>query len=158
MFVILTWVAQCEMYFLLRAMVKTLDYAAPKFLHRQVIMKWKLSSYSSFFIPDAGIIILSNREVGGFPGGSVVKNPPATQETWVQFLGQEAPPEKGMATHSSILVWEIQGQRSLAGYGPWGRKSRTRLSHSTAVATGKSGLERLRTLQLGKIRKTNTVC
>ena len=27
-----------------------------------------------------------------------------------------------MATHSSILAWEIYGQRSLAGYSPWGRK------------------------------------
>ena len=27
------------------------------------------------------------------------------QETWVQFLGWEDPQEKGMATHSSILVW-----------------------------------------------------
>ena len=29
------------------------------------------------------------------------------QETWVQFLGQEDPLEIEMATHSSILVWEI---------------------------------------------------
>ena len=43
----------------------------------------------------------------GFPGGSVVKNLPAMQKTWVQSLGQEDPLEKGMATYSSILVWEI---------------------------------------------------
>ena len=36
-----------------------------------------------------------------------VKNLPAIQETWVQSLGQEAPLEKGMATHSSILAWRI---------------------------------------------------
>ena len=36
-----------------------------------------------------------------------VKNPPAMQEIWVQSLGQEDPLEKGMATHSSILAWEI---------------------------------------------------
>ena len=36
-----------------------------------------------------------------------VKNLPAVQETWVQFLGQEDPLEKEMATHSSILAWEI---------------------------------------------------
>ena len=36
-----------------------------------------------------------------------VKNLPAMQETWVQSLGQEDPLEKGMATHSSILVWRI---------------------------------------------------
>ena len=29
------------------------------------------------------------------------------QETWVQFLGWEDPLEKEMATHSSILAWEI---------------------------------------------------
>ena len=43
----------------------------------------------------------------GFPGGSVVKNLPAKQETRVQSLGQEDLVEKGMATHSSILTREI---------------------------------------------------
>ena len=43
----------------------------------------------------------------GFPGGSVVKNLPAKQETRVQSLGQEDLLEKGMATHSSILTREI---------------------------------------------------
>ena len=42
----------------------------------------------------------------GFPGGSVVKNPPAKQEMWVQSLGQEDPLEKETA-NSSILAWEI---------------------------------------------------
>ena len=37
----------------------------------------------------------------------LVKNSPAMQETWVQFLGWEDPLEKGMATHSSILAWRI---------------------------------------------------
>ena len=36
-----------------------------------------------------------------------VKDPPGMQETWVRSLGQEAPLEKGMATHSSILAWRI---------------------------------------------------
>ena len=43
----------------------------------------------------------------GFPGGSVVKNLPAMQETRV--LGWEVPLEKGMAIHSSILAWRIPG-------------------------------------------------
>ena len=34
----------------------------------------------------------------------MVKNQPATWETWVQSLGQEDPLEKEMATHSSILA------------------------------------------------------
>ena len=40
-------------------------------------------------------------------GAQMVKNPPAIQETWAQFLGQEDPLEKETATHSSILAWEI---------------------------------------------------
>ena len=44
------------------------------------------------------------------------------QETWVWSLGCEDALEKEMATHASILAWEIHGQRSLAGYSPWGRK------------------------------------
>ena len=41
------------------------------------------------------------------PGDSVVKNPPARQETRVQSLSQEDPLEEEMAIHSSILAWEI---------------------------------------------------
>ena len=37
----------------------------------------------------------------------MVKNLPAVQETWVRSLGWEDPLEKEIATHSSILVWEI---------------------------------------------------
>ena len=51
-----------------------------------------------------------------------VENLPAMQDTQVQPLGQEDPLEKGMATHSSILAGESHGQRSVAGYSPWGRK------------------------------------
>ena len=36
-----------------------------------------------------------------------IKNLPTVQETWVQSLGQEAAPEKGMATQSSTLAWRI---------------------------------------------------
>ena len=43
----------------------------------------------------------------GFPGGSVVKNQPAKQETQVPTLACEDPLEKEMATHSSILAWKI---------------------------------------------------
>ena len=37
----------------------------------------------------------------------MVKNSPAVRETQVRSLGQEAPMEKEMATHSSVLAWEI---------------------------------------------------
>ena len=46
----------------------------------------------------------------GLPGGSMVKNLPAmqeTQETRVRSLGREDPLEEGITTHSSILAWKI---------------------------------------------------
>ena len=48
--------------------------------------------------------------VGGFPGGSAVKNQPAMQEMqepWVQPLGRKDPLEEGVATQTSILAWRI---------------------------------------------------
>ena len=41
------------------------------------------------------------------PVGSVVKNPPTMQKMWVRSQGWEDPLEQEMATHSSILAWEI---------------------------------------------------
>ena len=42
--------------------------------------------------------------VGGFPGGSVVKNPPANAGDADSTLGSEDPLEKEMATHFCILA------------------------------------------------------
>ena len=63
----------------------------------------------------------------------MVKN---LQETQVQTLGQEGPLEEGMATHSSILAWRIHGQRSLAGYSPWGHKELDMIEHELLVLLG----------------------
>ena len=52
----------------------------------------------------------------GFPAGSVVKNLLANTGGAVRSLSQEDPLEKEMAAHSSILAWEIHGQRNLEGY------------------------------------------
>ena len=54
----------------------------------------------------------------GFPDLWVqkVKNLPAMQEIRVPSLTQKEPPEKEMATHSSIVAGESHGQRSLASY------------------------------------------
>ena len=48
-------------------------------------------------------------QVKGFPGAQTVKSLPAIPETPVGSLGPEDPLEKEMATHSSILAWEIPG-------------------------------------------------
>ena len=48
----------------------------------------------------------------------VVKNPPAiqeSQETKVQFLGWEDLLEEEMATHSSIINWEIPWAEETGG-------------------------------------------
>ena len=69
----------------------------------------------------------------GFPGGSVIKNPLAMQETqeiWVWSLGLENPLEEAWQPTPVLLPGESHEQRSLVGYGPWGHrvtKSRTRL-------------------------------
>ena len=52
----------------------------------------------------------------------MVKRLPTVRETRVQFLGQEDLLEKEMATHSSILAWNIPWTEELGGYSPWGRK------------------------------------
>ena len=44
------------------------------------------------------------------------------RETWVQSLGQEDPPEKEMATHSSILAWRIPWTEEPGGLQSMGRK------------------------------------
>ena len=67
-------------------------------------------SFSIFFLFLKSVLIFfsGNPKIPpGFPDGSSVKNPPAVWETWVQSLGWEDPLEKEMATHSSILAWEI---------------------------------------------------
>ena len=55
-----------------------------------------------------------------FPSGSVVKNPPADAEDIRNI--SSIPGSKEMAVSSSVLAWKSHGQRSLAGYGPWGPK------------------------------------
>ena len=57
----------------------------------------------------------------------MVKNPLATQETWLQSLCREDPLEKEMATHSSILAWNIPWTEEPGGLQPIGLQSRTRL-------------------------------
>ena len=88
------------------------------FLAALCLHSW-VQAFSSWGNPELSLIVahglltavasLVVNTGSGFPGGSVVKNPPAMQETQemqVQSLGWEDPLEKEMA-HSSILAWEI---------------------------------------------------
>ena len=58
-----------------------------------------------------------------------VKNPPGTQEIWVQSLGWEDILEKGLATHSSILAWRIPWTEDPGGLQRVRCKGQTRLSN-----------------------------
>ena len=60
----------------------------------------------------------------------MVKSPPAMQEMWVRSLGWEKPLEKEMATHSSILAWEIPWTEEAGRLSPWGHK---RVGHDLAT-------------------------
>ena len=60
-----------------------------------------------------------------------VKNLPAMQETWVQSLGQEDPPEKEMATHSSTLAWKIPWMEESGRLQPMGSQ---RVRHDLATS------------------------
>ena len=54
-------------------------------------------------------------------------------ETQVQSLGQEDPPEKEMAPHSSTLAWKIPWMKEPGGLQSLGLQSRTRLSDFTSL-------------------------
>ena len=62
----------------------------------------------------------------------MVKNLLAMQETQVQFLGQEDPLEKGMATQSSILPWRIPWTEEPGGLQSTGSQ---RVRHDWATNT-----------------------
>ena len=57
-----------------------------------------------------------------------VKNLPARQETQVQSLDQEDSLEKGMATHSIVLTWEIPWTEEPGRLQSMGLQSQTELS------------------------------
>ena len=67
----------------------------------------------------------------GFPGRSVVKNPPANSEMQAmlfQSLGGEDPLEEETTTHSSILAWRIPWTEEPGG--PWGLKESDITEHT----------------------------
>ena len=72
-------------------------------VHPQSCFSDLLTAYSSKNLINCMTLIL----LLVFPGGSVVKSLSAVQKTQVWSLSWEDPLEKEMATHSSILSWEI---------------------------------------------------
>ena len=84
----------------------------------------------------------------------MVKNPPAMQETWVQFLGWEDPLEKEMTICSSIIAWRIpwtedpgrlQSMGSQRVGHDWGTKHACMSSYMAVVPTDMSNLKSMMT-------------
>ena len=75
-----------------------------------------------------------NSLIWGFPGATVVKNPPDNagdaKEMWVPSLCPEDPLVEEMASHSSTLTGKFHGQRTLEGSDPWGRKEQDTTKHN----------------------------
>ena len=97
--------------------------ASTRYLSKQLLL-WEVAPYTSTSTEVmAGLVCcLTLCEHWASLVDQRVKNLPEMWETQVQFLGQEDPLVKGMATHSSILARESHCQRKLTGYNPWGLK------------------------------------
>ena len=102
-------------------------------------------------------------EKNKFPGGAVVKNPPAVQEvqeTQVQSLGLEDSLEEGMATRSSVLAYRIPWTEEPGGLQSMGLQrvthNRSDLAH-THTRNHASGLNvQMRLMKL--LKRQNSVC
>ena len=69
-----------------------------------------------------GHIIPLTSTLKDVPGGLVGKESACSAGELGSIPGSENSIEKGMATHFGILAGDFHGQRSLAGYSPWGCK------------------------------------
>ena len=78
-----------------------------------------------------------------------VKNIPAMQETWVQFLDQEDPWRRKWQPTPVFLPGKSHGQRSLVGCSPWGLK-RVRLDWATKTNNKSEGV-----IPINNIKKWN---
>ena len=84
------------------------------------------------------MLSISEGQSAGFPGGSSGKESTCQcrrHETWVRSLGSEDPPEKGMATHTSILAWEIPWTEEPVGLQSRGSKKSWTLLRDTCTQT-----------------------
>ena len=67
-----------------------------------------------------------------------VKNPTAMQETQVQSPGREAPWRRAWQPTPAFLPGESHGQRSLAGYSPWGCQESDTAEVTECIHTGRN--------------------
>ena len=65
----------------------------------------------------------------------MLKNLPAVHETWVRSLGPKTPWRREWQPTPVFLPGESDGQRSLAGYSPWGRRESDTIKRVTHIHT-----------------------
>ena len=81
-----------------------------------------------------------------FPGGTVVKNPPAkqeAQETWARSQIWEDPLEEEMATHSSTLAWKIPGTEEPGGLQSTGQQELGMTEHACTIGYIKTDVKQI---------------
>ena len=82
-------------------------------------MSWLFTSgVQSIRAPASASVLPMN--IGASLMIQMVKNLPVMQGTWIRSLVWEDPLEKGIATHSSILVWRIPWTEEPGGLQPMG--------------------------------------
>ena len=92
-------------------------------------MSWLFTSgVQSIGAPGSASVLPMN--IGASLMTQMVNNLPIMQETWVQSLVWEDPLEKGIATHSNILVWRISWTEEPGGLQPMGSQ---RIRHDGAT-------------------------
>ena len=75
----------------------------------------------------------SRKNLLGFPGGAAVKESKCNAGDLGLILGQEEPLEKEMATHFSILAWEIPLTEEPGGLQLMGLQSQSQLSYGNHI-------------------------
>ena len=93
-------------------------------------MVWVYEQVLDFKIIFIGVQLIYK----GFLADSLIKNPPAMQETQIRSLAQKYPLEKEMSTHSSILDWRIPWTGEPGGLQSMGSQ---RVGHDSDLSLGK---------------------
>ena len=101
------WIAKKSLSFVLFPTSPSLPQVQLTFREKEETLSLWTHSIKAILKFPFEILLTSFLQLRASLIAQMVKNPPAMQETLVQFLGPEDPLEKGKATHSSILAWRI---------------------------------------------------
>ena len=97
------------------ALRNPMDFSPPVFFVHGIFQEWVAISFTRRSSLTRDRICISRVFCIGrwifYQVAQLVKNLHATQKTWVRSLGWEDPLKKEMATHSSILAWQIPMDR-----------------------------------------------